>query len=76
KEAKPVPSETDDMNPPVQLHVMLQFGSISSTSSLPQKRQKELAGRYGAELGKYTDRGHFQNTEFCRETGIVQGMLE
>lgn len=35
-----------------------------------------MADRYGAELCKYTDRGHFQNTEFHREIGIIQGMLE
>ena len=42
----------------------------------PRKGQKELSDRYRAELHKYTDKGHFQNTKFHGEIGIMQGMLE
>ncbi|XP_073529471.1 serine hydrolase RBBP9 [Phyllobates terribilis] len=44
-------------------HHIIQFGSTDDPF-LPWHEQQTVADNLGAELHKYTDRGHFQNTEF------------
>ncbi|XP_073413547.1 serine hydrolase RBBP9 isoform X2 [Dendrobates tinctorius] len=44
-------------------HHIIQFGSTDDPF-LPWHEQQTVADNLGAELHKYTDRGHFQNTAF------------
>lgn len=54
---------------------IVQFGSTDDPF-LPWSEQQEVADELGAELHKYLDRGHFQNTEFHELVGAVQKLLE
>ncbi|XP_005992975.1 serine hydrolase RBBP9 [Latimeria chalumnae] len=53
---------------------IVQFGSTDDPF-LPWKEQQEAADGLGAELHKFTDKGHFQNTEFSELIDVVQKML-
>ncbi|XP_074844545.1 serine hydrolase RBBP9 [Carettochelys insculpta] len=54
---------------------VVQFGSTDD-SFLPWSEQQEVADGLNAELHKYTNRGHFQSTEFNELIRVVQGMLD
>ncbi|XP_039594684.1 serine hydrolase RBBP9 [Polypterus senegalus] len=49
---------------------IVQFGSTDDPF-LPWAEQQEVADMLGAELHKYTDKGHFQNTEFHELINVV-----
>ncbi|XP_028676577.1 serine hydrolase RBBP9 [Erpetoichthys calabaricus] len=49
---------------------IVQFGSTDDPF-LPWTEQQEVADMLGAELHKYTDKGHFQNTEFRELINVV-----
>ncbi|XP_072799851.1 serine hydrolase RBBP9 isoform X3 [Vicugna pacos] len=53
---------------------IVQFGSTDDPF-LPWKEQQEVADRLEAKLYRFTDRGHFQNTEFHELVGVVRAML-
>ncbi|XP_020842253.1 serine hydrolase RBBP9 [Phascolarctos cinereus] len=53
---------------------IVQFGSTDDPF-LPWSEQQEVANKLGAKLHKFTDRGHFQNTEFNELVSVVQSML-
>lgn len=52
---------------------IIQLGSTEDPF-LPWKKQ-EVADRLDAKLYKFTDRGHFQNTEFHELIRVVKSML-
>lgn len=54
---------------------IVQFGSTDDPF-LPWKEQQEVADKLGAKLYKFTDRGHFQNTEFHELISVVKSMLQ
>lgn len=54
---------------------IVQFGSTDDPF-LPWKEQQEVADRLEAKLYKFTDRGHFQNTEFHELVSAVGSMLK
>ncbi|XP_028611338.1 putative hydrolase RBBP9 [Grammomys surdaster] len=54
---------------------IVQFGSTDDPF-LPWKEQQEVADRLDAKLYKFTDRGHFQNTEFHELISVVKSMLK
>ncbi|KAJ8794418.1 hypothetical protein J1605_003185 [Eschrichtius robustus] len=54
---------------------IVQFGSTDDPF-LPWKEQQEVANRLEAKLYRFTDRGHFQNTEFHELVSVVKSMLE
>lgn len=54
---------------------IVQFGSTDDPF-LPWSEQQEVAKGLAAELHKYTNRGHFQNTEFSELVSVVEGMLD
>lgn len=54
---------------------IVQFGSTDDPF-LPWKEQQEVADRLEAKLYKFTDRGHFQNTEFHELISVVKSMLK
>uniref|UniRef100_A0A8C5PBW6 RB binding protein 9, serine hydrolase n=1 Tax=Leptobrachium leishanense TaxID=445787 RepID=A0A8C5PBW6_9ANUR len=53
---------------------IIQFGSTDDPF-LPWSEQQEVADNLGAELHKYTDRGHFQNTEFHELVSAVKKLI-
>ncbi|MBN3271737.1 RBBP9 hydrolase, partial [Polyodon spathula] len=53
---------------------IVQFGSTDDPF-LPWSEQQEVADGLGAELHKYTDRGHFQNTHFHELINVVQKIV-
>ncbi|KAK6489186.1 serine hydrolase RBBP9 [Huso huso] len=53
---------------------IVQFGSTDDPF-LPWSEQQEVADGLGAELHKYTDRGHFQNTQFHELINVVQKIV-
>ncbi|KAG8444022.1 hypothetical protein GDO86_009277 [Hymenochirus boettgeri] len=55
------------------LHI-IQFGSVDDPF-LPWHEQQEVADNLQAELYKYTDRGHFQNTEFNELLSAVKKLI-
>ena len=54
---------------------IVQFGSTDDPF-LPWQEQEEVANRLEAKLYRFTDRGHFQNTEFHELVSVVKSMLE
>lgn len=54
---------------------IVQFGSTDDPF-LPWKEQQEVADKLEAKLYRYTDRGHFQNTEFPELINVVKSMLK
>ncbi|XP_073648716.1 serine hydrolase RBBP9 isoform X9 [Tursiops truncatus] len=54
---------------------IVQFGSTDDPF-LPWKEQQEVANRLEAKLYRFTDRGHFQNTEFHELVSVVKSMLK
>nr|XP_033793035.1 serine hydrolase RBBP9 isoform X2 [Geotrypetes seraphini] len=54
--------------------IIVQFGSTDDPF-LPWNEQQAVADSLGADLHKYTNRGHFQNTEFNELVSVVQKML-
>ncbi|XP_030050601.1 serine hydrolase RBBP9 isoform X1 [Microcaecilia unicolor] len=54
--------------------LIVQFGSTDDPF-LPWDEQQAVADGLGADLHKYTDRGHFQNTEFNELVSVVQKIL-
>ncbi|XP_019399605.1 PREDICTED: putative hydrolase RBBP9 [Crocodylus porosus] len=54
---------------------IIQFGSTDDPF-LPWSEQQEVADGLAAELHKYTDRGHFQNTQFQELVSVVKGILD
>ncbi|KAM8945480.1 serine hydrolase RBBP9 [Pelodytes ibericus] len=53
---------------------IIQFGSTDDPF-LPWNEQQEVADNLGAELHKYTDKGHFQNTEFKELLNAVKKLI-
>ncbi|CAH2253206.1 hydrolase RBBP9 [Pelobates cultripes] len=53
---------------------IIQFGSTDDPF-LPWSEQQEVADNLGAELHKYTDQGHFQNTAFYELVNAVKGLI-
>lgn len=53
---------------------IIQFGSTDDPF-LPWEEQQEVADGLKAELHKYTDRGHFQNTHFPELISAVQKLI-
>ncbi|KAF3824640.1 hypothetical protein GH733_009974 [Mirounga leonina] len=54
---------------------IVQFGSTDDPF-LPWKEQQEVADRLEAKLYKFSDRGHFQNTEFHELISVIKSMLK
>ncbi|XP_031998001.1 serine hydrolase RBBP9 [Hylobates moloch] len=54
---------------------IVQFGSTDDPF-LPWKEQQEVADRLETKLHKFTDRGHFQNTEFHELITVVKSLLK
>uniref|UniRef100_A0A8D0WUP8 RB binding protein 9, serine hydrolase n=1 Tax=Sus scrofa TaxID=9823 RepID=A0A8D0WUP8_PIG len=54
---------------------IVQFGSTDDPF-LPWKEQEEVADRLEAKLYSFTDRGHFQNTEFHELVNVVKSLLK
>uniref|UniRef100_A0A2K6K1K2 RB binding protein 9, serine hydrolase n=1 Tax=Rhinopithecus bieti TaxID=61621 RepID=A0A2K6K1K2_RHIBE len=54
---------------------IVQFGSTDDPF-LPWKEQEEVADRLETKLHKFTDRGHFQNTEFHELITVVKSLLK
>lgn len=54
---------------------IVQFGSTDDPF-LPWKEQQEVADRLEAKLYSFTDRGHFQNTEFHELVNVVKSLLK
>lgn len=54
---------------------VVQFGSTDDPF-LPWKEQQEVADRLETKLHKFTDRGHFQNTEFHELITVVKSLLK
>ncbi|XP_053783104.1 serine hydrolase RBBP9 isoform X1 [Desmodus rotundus] len=54
---------------------IVQFGSTDDPF-LPWKEQQEVADRLEAKLYRFTDRGHFQNTDFPELINVVKSMLK
>ena len=54
---------------------IVQFG-YTDDPFLPWKEQQEVANRLEAKLYRFTDRGHFQSTEFHELVSVVKSMLE
>lgn len=54
---------------------IVQFGSTDDPF-LPWKEQQEVADSLEAKLYKFTDRSHFQNTEFHELVSVVRSMLK
>ncbi|XP_069810254.1 serine hydrolase RBBP9 [Dendropsophus ebraccatus] len=55
------------------IHI-IQFASTDDPF-LPWSEQQEVADNLGVELHKYTDRGHFQNTEFTDLLDAVKKLI-
>lgn len=53
----------------------MQFGSTDDPF-LPWKEQQEVADSLEAKFYKFTDRGHFQKTEFPELIDVVKSMLK
>ncbi|XP_006860701.1 PREDICTED: putative hydrolase RBBP9 [Chrysochloris asiatica] len=54
---------------------IVQFGSTDDPF-LPWKEQQEVADKLEAKLYKYSDCGHFQNTEFHELISVVKSLLK
>lgn len=54
---------------------IVQFGSTDDPF-LPWKEQQEVADSLETKLYKFTNRGHFQNTEFHELVSVVRSMLK
>uniref|UniRef100_A0A8C3XNU2 RB binding protein 9, serine hydrolase n=1 Tax=Chelydra serpentina TaxID=8475 RepID=A0A8C3XNU2_CHESE len=55
-------------------HRIVQFASTDDPF-LPWSEQQAVANELNAELHKFTDRGHFQSSEFKELISVVQGIL-
>lgn len=53
---------------------IVQFGSTDDPF-LPWEEQQEVADGLKAELHKYTDRGHFMNTQFPELISAVKKLI-
>ncbi|XP_069463637.1 serine hydrolase RBBP9 [Ambystoma mexicanum] len=78
----PIEQESGYFNRPWQWEAIksncryiVQFGSTDDPF-LPWSEQQDVADGLGAELHKYLDRGHFQNTEFHELISVVQKLLD
>ncbi|KAM9156029.1 serine hydrolase RBBP9 [Pangshura tecta] len=55
-------------------HRIVQFGSTDNPF-LPWSEQQAVASELNAELYKFTDRGHFQSSEFNELISVILGIL-